>query len=87
MWCRRYDADNTGNIDDREMMQALQELGVLDPKVDCFLTGTNAFVCKKVSLHELVADSRGTIAVKMQSLVLKQNCPPKCPYVSRLLYI
>lgn len=31
--CRRYDADNTGNIDEKEMMQALQELGVLDPKV------------------------------------------------------
>ena len=31
--CRRYDADNTGNIDDKEMMQALAELGVLDPKV------------------------------------------------------
>ena len=31
--CRRYDGDNTGNIDDKEMMQALQELGVLDPKV------------------------------------------------------
>ena len=31
--CRKYDADNTGNIDDKEMMQALAELGVLDPKV------------------------------------------------------
>ena len=31
--CRKYDADNTGNIDDKEMMQALHELGVLDPKV------------------------------------------------------
>ncbi len=30
---RRYDGDNTGNIDDKEMMQALHELGVLDPKV------------------------------------------------------
>lgn len=33
MLCRRYDGDNTGNIDDKEMMQALAELGVLDPKV------------------------------------------------------
>ena len=33
MVCRRYDGDNTGNIDDKEMMQALHELGVLDPKV------------------------------------------------------
>ena len=34
-WClfRRYDGDNTGNIDDKEMMMALAELGVLDPKV------------------------------------------------------
>ncbi|KAL3155709.1 hypothetical protein ABBQ32_012731 [Trebouxia sp. C0010 RCD-2024] len=29
---KRYDGDNTGNIDDKEMMQALAELGVLDPK-------------------------------------------------------
>ncbi|DBB03425.1 TPA: hypothetical protein ACH3X3_010785 [Trebouxia sp. C0006] len=29
---KRYDGDNTGNIDDKEMMQALHELGVLDPK-------------------------------------------------------
>lgn len=43
MLCRRYDGDNTGNIDDKEMMQALAELGVLNPKVRpdppcCFLT-------------------------------------------------
>jgi len=69
---RRYDGDNTGNIDDKEMMQALHELGVLDPKVDPKCCLFHAQCRKAKSLIFLLSDLLPSFA---WLLLLVQCCP------------